>query len=76
MKTLSKEELLKYNGIKGITYIACYGKAYDVSSSYHWRKGIHRVTHNAGRDLTKELEGAPHDITLLEKFPVVGKLIN
>jgi predicted heme/steroid binding protein len=75
MKAFTKEELSKYDGSNGIAYIACYGKVYDVSNSYHWRKGIHQVTHRAGCDLTHALERAPHDFSLLEKFLVVGELV-
>lgn len=76
MKAFTKEELRKYDGRNGIAYIACYGKVYDVSNSYHWRKGVHQVTHRAGCDLTDVLERAPHDFSLLEKFPIVGKLVS
>jgi predicted heme/steroid binding protein len=75
MKAFTKEELSKYDGSNGIAYIACYGKVYDVSASYQWRKGVHQVTHRAGCDLTDDLERAPHDFSLLEKFPVVGELV-
>jgi len=75
MKKFTEEELRKYDGSNGVTYIACYGKVYDVSASYHWRKGIHQVMHQAGCDLTKAFEQAPHDISLLEKFPIVGDLV-
>jgi predicted heme/steroid binding protein len=76
VKAFTKEELGKYDGSNGIAYIACNGKVYDVSDSYHWRKGVHQVTHRAGCDLTDALEQAPHDFDLLEKFPVVGKLVS
>jgi predicted heme/steroid binding protein len=49
---------------------------YDVSDSYHWRKGVHHVSHHAGFDLTDALERAPHDFSLLEKFPIVGELVS
>lgn len=75
MKAFTKEELSKYDGSNGIVYIACYGKVYDVSASYQWRKGVHQVTHRAGCDLTDALEWAPHDLSLLERFPVVGELV-
>jgi predicted heme/steroid binding protein len=75
MKAFTKEELRKYSGSNSVAYIACYGKVYDVSASYQWRKGVHQVTHRAGCDLTGALERAPHDLSLLEKFPVVGELL-
>jgi predicted heme/steroid binding protein len=74
MKIFTREELQKYDRSNGIAYVACYGKVYDVSDSYHWRKGVHHVGHQAGCDLTDALELAPHGFSLLEKFSVVGEL--
>lgn len=74
MRIFTEEELKKYDGRDGLAYIAYRGKVYDVSASYHWRKGIHHATHRAGCDLTEALEQAPHGIDLLEKFPIVGRL--
>ncbi|NWF77173.1 MAG: cytochrome B5 [Chloroflexi bacterium] len=76
MRTFTEKELKKYDGRNGIAYIAYRGKVYDVSASYHWRKGIHQAMHRAGCDLTEALEQAPHDPDLLEKFPIVGELVN
>jgi predicted heme/steroid binding protein len=75
MKIFSKEELNKFNGKNGNkSYISYKGLVYDVSSSYHWRNGEHWVVHNAGMDLTAEMEDAPHLDDMLDKFEVVGKL--
>jgi predicted heme/steroid binding protein len=74
MRIFTEEELKNYDGKNGLAYIAYRGKVYDVSASYHWRKGVHHVAHRAGCDLTGALEQAPHDPGLLDKFPVVGKL--
>lgn len=57
-------------------YVAFEGKVYDVSSSFLWRQGRHQVFHEAGKDLTEALKGAPHGAELLQKFPVVGELVN
>jgi len=76
MRTFTKHELGQYDGSNGVTYIAYNGKVYDLSDSYHWRTGIHHVRHHAGCDLTDALEQAPHDIDLLEKFPVVGEMLD
>jgi len=76
MKVFTEVELRRYDGSNGIAYVACYGKVYDVSDSYHWRKGAHHVSHQAGFDFTDVLERAPHGFSLLEKFPVVGKLVS
>jgi len=76
MRIFTEEELRQYDGRNGVVYVAYRGKVYDVSISYHWRKGIHHVMHRAGFDLTEALEkAAPHGASLLEKFPVVGELV-
>ncbi|MBI2860661.1 MAG: cytochrome B5 [Chloroflexi bacterium] len=74
MKTFSKAELKQYNGCNGPTYIAYAGKVYDVSSSFLWKKGIHQCSHEAGQDLTPDLDQAPHGPDLMDKFPVIGVL--
>ena len=35
---------------------------------------MHRRRHMAGNDLTFEIQAAPHDADLLERFPLVGVL--
>lgn len=68
-------ELNNFNGQGGArAYIAYQGKVYDVSSSYFWRGGKHWVRHFAGTDLTGEITSAPHDASMLDRFPVVGFL--
>ena len=74
MKTFSQEELKKYDGSKGVSYVAYAGRVYDVSDSYQWKKGVHQIRHHAGGDLTRALKQAPHTPDLLFKFPVVGTL--
>jgi predicted heme/steroid binding protein len=44
-------------------------------NSFQWQKGIHQIQHLAGTDLTEALKDAPHGAGLLDKFPVVGKLV-
>lgn len=76
MKLFTKKELSKYNGQNGkASYIAYRGKVYDVTQSFLWLGGRHQVTHNAGQDLSIELDAAPHNDDLLKKFPVVGYLV-
>ena len=71
------EELSKYDGRNGQSaYVAVSGVIYDVSSSQHWQGGNHEGAHQAGRDLTEELKSAPHVRTLIERFPVIGKIKN
>ena len=76
MKQFSEEELSFYDGKDGrLAYIAYEGKVYDVTASFLWKDGKHQVLHYAGRDLSKELENAPHGPDLLERVTVIGKLI-
>ena len=76
MRVFIKEELRKYDGSNGPAYFAYEGKVYDVSQSFHWKRGVHQVTHHAGCDLTKALKGAPHGPDMLDKFPIVGVLLD
>jgi predicted heme/steroid binding protein len=76
MRTFTKEELAKYDGSSGMAYVAFEGKVYDVSRSFLWQKGRHQVIHRAGADLTEALSKAPHGSELLERFPVVGRLVD
>ncbi len=76
MKVFSKEELKLYDGRTGVILIAVEGKVYDVSRSYQWRQGVHQVMHRAGQDLTKDLDTAPHGPDVMEKYPVIGVLID
>ncbi len=72
---MSTEELAKFDGKEGRpAYVAYKGLLYDVTKSTSWEGGIHYDTHMAGRDLTQELEQAPHEEELLKQFPVVGRL--
>lgn len=75
-KVFTKKELKKYDGSNGVAYIAFRGKVYDVSQSFHWRKGIHHVVHHAGCDLTEPLKEAPHGHDMLDRFPIVGELLD
>ncbi|MEM2955822.1 MAG: cytochrome b5 domain-containing protein [Nitrososphaerales archaeon] len=75
MKVFTKEELEQYNGKEGKpAYIVYKGKVYDVSKSYLWEGGEHQFEHFAGKDLTIEIEDAPHGVDVLERFPIVGEL--
>jgi predicted heme/steroid binding protein len=75
MQTFTKEELAKYNGKNGKpVYVAYKGKVYDVTTSTLWDSGEHQGLHIAGVDMTKDLFDAPHEVDVLERFPVVGTL--
>jgi len=76
LKKFTLKELSEYNGRDGKpAYIAYKGKVYDVTESDLWSDGDHQGLHEAGRDLTKDMEDAPHDPDELERFPVVGELV-
>lgn len=73
MKEFDSDELSQYNGENGTPiYIAHAGKVYDVSESKLWRNGLHMKRHNAGRDLTTDIQAAPHQTDVLERYPQVG----
>ncbi|MCL4559140.1 MAG: cytochrome B5 [Chloroflexi bacterium] len=75
MRVFTLQDLSRYNGRDGnLAYVAYRGLVYDVSGSYFFRGGRHWVRHNAGSDLSDEIDQAPHDESLLQRFPVVGSL--
>jgi len=75
MKEFDADELAGFNGENGKpAYIAHDGKVYDVSGSKLWRKGQHMNRHRSGADLTSDMQAAPHDFKVLERFPQVGTL--
>ena len=75
MKEFDADELAKYNGEDGNpTYIAYDGKVYDVSESKLWRKGQHMNRHRSAEDLTNDMQAAPHEADVLERYPQVGTL--
>jgi len=73
MKEFDVEELARYNGENGNpVYVAYQGNVYDVSESKLWRTGMHMKRHHAGRDLTTDIQSAPHEPDVLERYPKVG----
>ncbi|OGO10238.1 MAG: hypothetical protein A2Z66_02230, partial [Chloroflexi bacterium RBG_13_66_10] len=76
LREFTADDLRRYNGLDGSpSFIGFQGKVYDVSKSFLWKEGRHEATHQAGTDLTQALVGAPHGVELLEKYPVVGVLV-
>jgi predicted heme/steroid binding protein len=74
MKTYTRQQLALRNGQdKPEIWIAFRGIIYDVSGSRLWKNGKH-YEHWAGRDLTEELEDAPHTEKVFEKFQAIGQL--
>ena len=76
MKEFTEEELAAYNGKDGNpAYIAHKGKVYDVSESKMWKGGQHMRRHNAGSDLSSDIQAAPHEADVLERYSQVGILV-
>lgn len=75
MKEFDAAELAKCNGENGNpVYVVYKGKVYDITGSKLWRNGMHMKRHHAGRDLTVDIQGAPHEPDVLERYPQVGTL--
>jgi predicted heme/steroid binding protein len=76
MKKVTKQDLEENNGKNGKpAYIVYQGKVYDVTESSFWMDGDHLGMHQAGKDLTEELEMAPHKEENLQKVKLVGELV-
>ncbi len=75
-RKITTAELAGNNGQNGKpAYIAFKGKVYEVSESAFWLFGDHMGTHQAGKDLTSEIELAPHREEVLQRIKEVGVLV-
>ena len=75
-KKVTHQELAQNNGKNGKpAYIAYQGKVYEVTDSSFWMEGDHMGMHDAGKDLTEELETAPHRDEAFKRVKFVGDLI-
>ena len=75
MKEYDRETLKQSDGKQGQeTYIAHGGRVIDVSNSPLWKGGLHMNRHQAGNDLTRDLQSAPHGTEVLDRYPQVGVL--
>lgn len=75
-RQFSPDELAQFNGTDGKpAYIVFQGRVIDVSGSKLWRGGMHMRRHHAGQDLTVEIQEAPHNLDVLDRYLQVGKLI-
>ncbi len=75
LKEYTRAQLALRNGQdKPQIWIAFRGLIYEVTSSRLWRNGKH-YEHWAGQDLTQELDDAPHNENVFDKFEPIGKLI-
>jgi len=70
----SRSQLALRNGQdKPEIWVAYKGLIFDVSTSRLWRQGQH-YEHWAGQDLTDEIDDAPHNEFVFDKFEIIGKL--
>jgi predicted heme/steroid binding protein len=75
-KKITHQELQQNNGKNGKpAYIAHQGKVYEVTNSSFWLEGDHMGMHDAGKDLTEEIEMAPHREETLARVKLVGELV-
>lgn len=75
MKEFDTETLAAFNGKDGQpVYVAHDGRVFDVSASRMWKAGQHMKRHTAGRDLTADIQAAPHGPEVLERYSQVGIL--
>jgi predicted heme/steroid binding protein/uncharacterized membrane protein len=75
MKEIESRELSEGDGQDGKpVYIAHQGKVFDLSESTLWKGGLHMKRHHAGKDLTTDIQGAPHGTEVLERYPQVAVL--
>jgi len=73
-KTFTLAELAKFDGQNGnLAYVAVSGVVYDVTNVKQWNSGQHQGV-SAGKDLTKEIQNAPHGLSVLKGLQIVGKL--
>jgi predicted heme/steroid binding protein/uncharacterized membrane protein len=76
-RELTKNELSAYDGKEGNpVYIAFKNRIYDASRSPFWKDGTHFGKHNAGIDLTDQLQQAPHGEEKIKNLVPVGELIS
>ncbi|HUM56902.1 MAG TPA: ammonia-forming cytochrome c nitrite reductase subunit c552, partial [Bacillota bacterium] len=69
------QDLSGYDGQDGRpAYVLYKNTVYDVTDSPRWKEGSHFRAHTAGRDLTKDLERAPHEEEVFEGLPVIAKI--
>ncbi|MFA5573229.1 MAG: cytochrome b5 domain-containing protein [Candidatus Bathyarchaeia archaeon] len=74
-KKITRQELESNDGKNGKpAWFAFQGKVYDVTESSFWMEGEHMGMHNAGKDLTDELDMAPHREENFDRIKYVGDL--
>jgi predicted heme/steroid binding protein len=74
-KTFTVDQLSEFNGKNGKpAYVGYKGVVYEVTESYQWQEGDH-LGHEAGIDLTNQMEIAPHSEEVMDRMKKVGTLI-
>lgn len=74
-RQFTKEELSSFDGKNGNpAYVAVNGTVYDVTNSAAWGAATHFGL-SAGNDLTAQFNSCHAGQPILEKLPVVGKMI-
>jgi predicted heme/steroid binding protein/uncharacterized membrane protein len=74
-KDLDASSLSSFDGKDGRpAYVCACGRIVDVSGSRLWMGGMHMRRHAAGKDLTLDLNAAPHGMEVLDRYPLVGTL--
>jgi len=75
VKELDRETLSQCDGKEGKpTYIAHKERVIDVSESPLWKGGIHMQRHQAGHELSVDIQAAPHGLEVLDRYPQVATL--
>jgi 2-oxoglutarate ferredoxin oxidoreductase subunit beta len=76
LKPFTVEELQRFDGVEGKPiYMGYKGRVYDLSASPLFQGEKRMRCHIAGKDLTHDIEIAPHGEDLVFTFPVVGRLV-
>jgi len=74
-RKITKQELEENNGKNGKpAYFAYNGKVYEATDSAMWIDGEHMGMHQAGKDLTEDIDMAPHGTEQFEKIKYIGEL--
>jgi 2-oxoglutarate ferredoxin oxidoreductase subunit beta len=76
LEPFTLEELQHFDGTGGKPiYIAYKGRVYDLSASPLFQGEKRMRCHIGGKDLTKDIDIAPHREDMVFKFPAVGRLV-
>ena len=74
-KTFTVAQLEEFNGRNGKpAYVGYKGVVYEVTDASQWSDGDH-MGHEAGKDLTDQMEIAPHSDDVMERMKKVGTLV-